>query len=477
MKVFFGGAEKGSYRNMLIKEDVKRYGFNLTHLPIPKKKELDLRTLFNNGEVLLYSSENDEDDARYDQFLRDHADELDIVIGRPQYDGSWLNEKYVPIWNDPKDLERFAWLCQKHGRVAVSDKAIDGSNISRINSLSQRWGAQLIGITSKPDLIEKINWEAVVVGSWTSVIRYGETQIWDGHGLRRYPAQQKETARKRHRADILRLGIDFDAVMDDDVSALGSLAIASWQQWEGATFGGYDPSEDDDEIEFNTAEKGSNIIIDPMAPTKQNTARGGSNIVSTPSEVRHESERLLLPVMGIENVVSMPSVTVDAQGESIEVDPEKIPVIKYNANPLRSCDYCYLASRCPAFKENATCAFELPIEIRTKDQLQSALRGLLEMQVGRVMFARFAEELEGQGLDPALSEEIDRMFKLVEKFKDISDTRETVRFEMEAKASGGVLSRLFGSRAGESLRMLDGGGMNAQQSDQFYDNVIDVDGQ
>jgi hypothetical protein len=474
VKVYFGGAEKGTYRNILKDLDVKRFAMNLTHLPIPKKNELDLPIMFNGGEILVYISEGDEDLARYDSFIRDNADQLDIIIGHPTYDGAWLGEKYVPIWNDENDVERLAWLCQKNGRVAISDKAINNKNQSRIRQLSERWGTKLIGITSKPDLIEGIPWESVVVVSWTSVLRYGETQVWDGHGLRRYPAQQKDSARRKHRADIMRLGIDYDAVIEDEVAVVGALAVESWKQWETRTFGGYDPVTDDDEHEFIDPETGVVIAISPPTPTSPNVAPRGSSIAINAPEKRHENERLLLPVMGIENVVSIGSQTYDNEGESIEIAPESTPVIKYNANPLRQCDNCYLSSRCPSFKEHSECAFSLPIEIRTKDQLQAAMRAIMEMQVGRVMFARFAEELEGQGLDPALSQEMDRLFNLVDKFKNISDTRDTVRFEVEARGSSGVLSRLFGNKAGEQARMLPGGGMGPDATNAMYAEIIDL---
>jgi hypothetical protein len=323
MKIFFGGAEKGSYRKMLVNAGVQRYALNLTHFPIPKKKELDLSALFNGGDIIVYTSENDEDINRFDTFVRDFADSLHMVIGRPDYDGAWLGEKYYPLWNDENDLERLAWLCQKYGRAAISDKAVTGKNVARIASIATRWSAKLIGITSKPDLIERIQWDIVIVGSWTSAIRYGETQVWDGHGLRRYPAQQKESARRKHRADITRLGIDFDAVMDDNVSAVGTLAIASWQQWETHTFGGYDPMNTDDEQEFNPPEKDGIVAIHPDTHTPTFLVPGGSTIaINTPNK-RHESDRVLLPVMGIEAITSFGSQTVDTEGESIEVDPER----------------------------------------------------------------------------------------------------------------------------------------------------------
>ena len=459
---------------MLVNAGVTRFGINLTHFAIPKKKQLDLGEMFKGGEVILYLSENDEDLARYDLFVREHIDNLTFVIGRPDYDGAWMGEKYVPVWNDPDDLERLTWLCQKYPRVAISDKAITGKNMTRIGQISMRWGTHLIGMTSKPDLIERMPWESVLVGSWSSALRYGETQVWDGHTLHRYPAQQKESARKRHRADIQRLGVNYDAVLDDEVTAVAFLAIQSWKAWESKNFGGYDPMNDDDENEFAHLPESQNIMISGDDQNPVSVAPRGANIVTNVPEKRHGDARTLLPVMGIETITSIGSQTQDSQGESIEVDPEQVSVLRYNADPLRQCNHCYLASRCPQYQENTECAFSLPIEIRTKDQLNSAMRALIEMQVGRVMFARFAEELEGQGLDSTLSAEMDRTFKMVEAIKNISDSRDLIRFEVEARGSSGVLSRLFGQKAGEQARQLPNGGLSEEATNNMYADIIDL---
>lgn len=385
-----------------------------------------------------------------------------------------MGEKYVPIWNDSEDLERLQWLCQKYGRVAISDRAITGRNLNRIGQIATRWSTQLIGLTSKPDVIEKIGWESVVVVSWSSSVRYGETQVWDGHALHRYPAQQKESARKRHRNDIIRLGVDYDAVIEDEVNAVANLAIQSWKAWETKNFGGYDLMNEDDEQEFSLFDDGQITMISGDTQTPQSVAPRGTNIVPQVPEKRHENKRTLLPVMGIDTITSMGSQTLDNEGESIEVNPEQVSILKYNADPLRQCNHCYLASRCPQFQENTECAFSLPIEIRTKDQLNSAMRALVEMQVGRVMFARFAEELEGQGIDTTLSTEMDRVFTMIEKLKNISDTRDTVSFTMEAKGTSGVLSRLFGAKAGEQARMLPNGGYDENATNNMYADIIDM---
>lgn len=477
MKIFLGGAEKGTHRSLLLASNVKRVSVNITHLSIPKRKEFDPEQVFGGAELLVYTSEGDEDLNRYMDFVREYADSLSYVIGRPDMDGDWLGDKYVPVWNDGDDLERLAWLCQRYGRVAISDKAINTKTLPRIRSLSQRWGSQLFGLTSKPEVIESLPWDVVVVGSWTSSIRYGETQVWDGHGLRRYPAQQKISSRKKHRADIVRLGVDYDAVMEDNVDAVGTLAIKSWLQWEERTFGAYDPSPVDDEEEFGDAKEGEIVTIAPDTPSGLTAVSRGTSVTTPPLEKRHESERQLLPVMGIEHLLSVGTQMPSEQGEYIEIDPQETPVIRYQSNPIRQCDSCYLASRCPAFKEHSDCGFKLPVEIKTKDQLQAVLQAMIEMQASRVLFARFAEELEGQGLDPALSSEMDRLFSLVDRFKTISDTRDLMRIEVEARGGAGVLSRLFGQKAGETNRQLPGGGMDGNQTDRFIQSVIDTNGQ
>jgi len=333
MIVFFGGAEKGSHRNLLIDNSVENMAVNITHLPIPKTKEFDIDKVFNGANVGVYCSENDEDINKYNDFIREHAEMLSFVIGRPDYDGDWLGDKYIPIWSDNDDLERLAWLCQRYGRVAISDKAINAKTIPRIRSLSQRWGAMLIGITSKPDIIEALPWDVVIVGSWTSALRYGETQIWDGHALRRYPAQQKESSRRKHRSDIIRLGIDFDAVMEDEVTAVGNLAIRSWQAWEAKTFLGYDPPKEADEEEFVNDEEGEIATIPPETHSGVLPSPRGSSLTSGHLEKRHESDRMLLPVMGIEHIVSMGTQMPNEQGEHIEINPETTPVIRYQSNP------------------------------------------------------------------------------------------------------------------------------------------------
>lgn len=455
MRIALSGGEKGTYRRILVANHVPYVALNVTQFSIPKTKEVNLKEMFNGADVVVYTSDGDEDLEKFDSFVRSYGDDLAAVIGRPDYNGDWLGEKYVPLWNDEHDIERLAYLCQKYGRAAVSDRAINGKTLPRIKQLQQRWGAKLIAISSKIDVIESLDWETVIVSSWTSVVRYGETQVWDGHGLRRYPSQKKESARKRHRNDIVRLGVDYDAVMEDDVSAIAELSVKSWLAWQSHSLQpAYHPLEGGEMNAMDDDENEQIAITPPITPSSSFQVSSTHSIAIGAPEKRHESEQLLLPVIGVETTVSRSMVSTADGDEFLDSQGDEVPVIRASSSTIRSCNNCYLAPRCPAFKEHSECAYRIPVELRTKEQLRSALASILEMQTSRVLFARFAEELEGQGMDPMLSQEMERLFKLVKEFKDIEDTRDLVRFEMEARGSSGVLSRIFGAKVTDKMQEL-----------------------
>lgn len=454
MKVVLSGGEKATYRNVLVDNKAPAIALNLTQYSVPKTKVVNLRELLGNAEVFVYTSDGDENVDEFDAFVREHADEIDVVIGRPDYNGDWLNEKYVPLWNDEFDMERLAYICQKYGRAAISDRAINSKTISRIRQLQQRWGARLYGLTSKIDTIESIEWDTVIVSSWTSVVRYGETQVWDGHGLRRYPAQKRDSARSKHRSDIVRIGCDYDAILEGDVKELSKLSVRSWLAWASSS-GAYHLSGDLDESEFDTPETGGIVTMTPLNLTSPNPVSTSNVVAHDPPTARHESTKKLLPVIGVETAIAK-TVFTTPDGEEVQEDQGKeVQALSYSDSGVRQCDSCYLASRCPAFQEHVECAYKIPVELRTKEQLRAVLRAMLEMQTSRVLFARFAEELEGQGMDSGLSAEMDRLFKLVKEFRDIEDTRDLVRFEMEARGSSGVLSRIFGEKAASKANELE----------------------
>ena len=106
---------------------------------------------------------------------------------------------------------------------------------------------------------------------------------------------------------------------------------------------------------------------------------------------------------------------------------------------------------CPEAKPGSACAFEIPVSIQSSDDLRTLIKSVIEVQGQRVFFGTFTEQLLGE-VDPNVGREMDRLLNLVSKWKEIEDTRDTVKIAVEAHASQGVISRLFGSVAGKNAR-------------------------
>ena len=61
---------------------------------------------------------------------------------------------------------------------------------------------------------------------------------------------------------------------------------------------------------------------------------------------------------------------------------------------------------------------------------------------------RMAEELNGGYADPNTSQEMDRLMKLVKTVKDMETNKEFIQITASRSSEGGVLSQLFGPKAG-----------------------------
>jgi hypothetical protein len=266
-------------------------------------------------------------------------------------------------------------------------------------------------------------------------MKFGETQVWDGKKMHRYNAERKNEVRTRHTDHIEAMGIDVAGILLEDSDEIARLAITSWQHF---------------------SENLSNGIVIPLPQRSEVTIGDKSmdefsgsevNLLDTrPPEGRH---RKVLPVMGMSSITS-----TERLGDGTEIIEEQA-IVRVVSESIRACDNCFLAtSGCPGFVPGASCAYSIPVEIRSKDQLQSVMQSMVELQTQRVLQARFAEEIAGQELTPEVGKEMDRLFNSMEKMRDIMDNRDTVKMTVEARGRSGVLSRLFGDKVGTNAKML-----------------------
>ena len=182
--------------------------------------------------------------------------------------------------------------------------------------------------------------------------------------------------------------------------------------------------------------------------------------------VRDPSETRTLPVFAVSTKTI---IDKDDDGKDVIRDA---PVIGSSVSSLRQCNTCFVAANCPAFKPDNTCAFNLPVEIKTKEQLKGLLNAVIEMQGARVAFARFAEELNGGYPDPNTGQEIDRLFKIIKSMKELEENTEFVRMTVERQTAGGVMSALFGDRA-NTLRELPNGGISEEETTRIISSNLE----
>jgi hypothetical protein len=358
-------------------------------------------------------------------------------------------DRFVPVWNFEEGHSALHALAQRYDNVGIPGNAIeeDKALASYTRALTSQFGTTFHALGSmKPDNLRQVNFETASTLAWISPMMRGETIIWDGTKLMRYPKRMKDQARRRYKSVIEKADLDYNLIMGDDSNEVTRLAIWSYLQLEDHINKKSTPLLSDNSVHMDDPGNAETGWVEPV--------NKGSDMrkLYDKTNTRDASEMGILPgfSMGVKTIIDK-----DSAGRDIIVDA---PILGSSSQSLRQCNTCFVANNCPAFKPEASCAFSLPVEVKTKDQLKALLNAIIEIQGSRVAFMRFAEEMNGGYADPNTSQEIDRLFKIVKQLKELEENKEFVRMTVERQTSGGVMSALFGDRA-SSLKDLPNEGL------------------
>ena len=359
----------------------------------------------------------------------------DVVKNRAVYEN---DPKLWVVWHEAYSVPLLEEWAAEWKNVAISGAAID--SITNLASITQRikgkYDVSFHGLAvARPDVLRAIPFETVSTLSWISPMRRGETIVWDGNKLVRYPKKMKAQARLRYKTVVEKAGLDFRKFVDDDTKEATKVAVWSYIQLEKA-------------MSKNKKPQVSDNSDDTLYTGLMETGVGGSNnsgfemrkVDRAEVVQRDPNEVVPLPVFGFE----MKTIVETEDGHDVLRD---VPIVKGQYGTLRQCNTCFVKDSCPAFQEDTTCKFNLPVEVKTKEQLKALLTSIVEMQAQRVAFMRFQEELSGGYADPNVSQEIDRLFKVVGNMKDLETNKEFVQITASRQTSGGVLSAIFGDKA------------------------------
>jgi hypothetical protein len=504
MNIVFMGGEVPSHRLLLIDAGVKHISLSywgLAKRGLPKTKNYllsekypdDVKIYVDGGgrhadAAGLSTRELQDYAAAFEDFI---ANNYDHIAGVIEFDsqvlgsewiaeqrktlGFELQEKYWPVWKPEMGHASLFALSEQWENVALLGNTIDSDTTlsGRTRALQSQFGTKFHGLgCAKPDNLRQIPFETASTLSWLSPMMRGETIVWDTTRLVRYQKKQKDQARPRYKNVINRAGLDFDKILNDDSNEVTRLAIWSYLELEKSMDKKKPPHltlVDGEKLSDNSAHMDDPGSAETLGLEPDNSAlevRKDLGIEPTKVIVRDASETRTLPVFSV-NTKTV--IDKDSDGRDLIRD---VPVLETTSVSLRQCDTCFVAANCPAFKPQNTCAFNLPVEVKTKDQLKGLLNAIIEMQGARVAFARFAEELNGGYPDPNTGQEIDRLFKIVKSLKELEENKEFVRMTVERQTSGGVLSALFGDKA-NTLREMPNGGISEENTTRIISDHID----
>lgn len=443
---------------------------------LPKTKKYELENYFADGvEIFVHAGmphnksfteeEFEEFAADYEDFIANNLHRISgfTEVDHPELSANFIDQQRATVWAEVPE-EKF-WpvytggnlesLAVRYLNVGVpNDQIGESKELVHVQRYSRQHGSQfhVLG-AAKPEIISNFPALTTSTLAWLSPMMRGETIIWDGTKLVRYPKRMKEQARPRYKAAYEKAGLDFDKIVADDATEISKLAIWSFQELQKYHNNGLLVTNKDEMLPHDNAETPSDGVTNKGVELRKVTQRNPQEITT-------------LPVLGVELTRT---IETDSSGHDVVRD---VPVLRSNSSSLRQCDTCFVAQNCPAFKPTNACAYNLPVEIKTKEQMKSLVNSLVEMQGQRVAFAKFAEDLNGGYPDPNVGQEMDRFFKMLKTIKELDDSRELMRVTVERQGSGGVLSAIFGDKA-QTLTELPNGGFDKNQTDEVIAKVIE----
>ena len=451
MQIYFAGAEVPSHLSVLRDCGVERVAVNIANLA---RQSITLNTWATKKrleglEWVLYADNPTQEVDPVLELLSGCEVQPEIITGPVSwYETTWLANSdllFLPTWDasDPTILRDYT---QNYDGVTLPDSVVDNPTAVRQARASIPRLGQLAALTGRSKGLERF--DTLVSSAWWAVQKYGETQVWTSNRLVRLNSDDKRLKREKYAPAITALGCDATKLLEDDPTESVKCAVLSWLALEKHLVRG--PVHTLSEVAIPDTRVPTNVV--PITPG-----------VARPSpQPRHH----LLPVMTTTDTLVG---DVDAEGNEIE---ERLPTISVTPQSLRQCNTCSLAVACPSFTPGSVCSYSIPVEIKSKTQLVAVMRSVTEIQTQRILMGRFAEEVQGEH-NPDLGKEMDRLFTMFERWRNIEDSRDSLKITVDSKGSGapamGVLSRLFGSQVGQNAVLLD----HAVDSNEIIDEMTD----
>ena len=137
------------------------------------------------------------------------------------------------------------------------------------------------------------------------------------------------------------------------------------------------------------------------------------------------------------------------------------------------CSNCYIRDLCPEFREGASCAYKIPVQVTSKRQMRSLQDTLIAMQTQRVMVMRMIEQVKGGYADANTSAELDRLQRMIKHKWEAEKSGFRLTIEADGTAKDGILTNLLGTDVGDQMTTLEEP-VDAKEAMQDM-NIFDAD--
>ena len=445
MQIFFAGAESQSHLDTLRSCGVERVAVSVSNLARHTHDYAAWATQSRLAGLdwLVYADSPTVPVAPLLELLAGSSSDPEVVAGPLDWaTETWLNDSdvmFLPIW-DGHDAAGLRHFVELYDGVVLPDVVVDNQLAVRQARAAMGRMSTLGGLTGRSKGIDKF--DLLISSAWWAVQKHGETQVWTGNRLVRLNSDDKHLKRQRYAEHMEALGVNVSAVLTDDPTETAKLSIYSWLALEQFLSTG-------SALEHVPV---TPVVTNGISSTVPILVPGGNGVASGPTPIRHKSASVL-PVM---ESITTDLTTTDEDGNQ---STEQYSTVNSTADSVRQCSTCALGPACPSYQPGAKCSYNIPVVIRTKDQRQAVLRTLVEIQTQRILMGTFAEQVQGQP-DNQVGKEMDRLFSMVERWKQIEE--QSTRLNIGITATGGdadgslgMISRLFGSEAGQNARALD----------------------
>jgi hypothetical protein len=486
-QLYFLGGEQPSWVHQLVDGGVTRVGLSYWSLSRRVNAEkVDVASRFADVEDVLlesggYQANADPDRmtvgewedyaADYESFVERNIDALTLVteLDCPALGPAWVEKRrrefyaklppevFLPVWHPDQGERVLRDLLDEFNRVSVVASVLDdrGSSVgSQLMSAARRHPGMVLhgSALTKPEMVETHPFTSAASSSWISPTRYGDTIVWDGQRMVRYPMKYKDQARVRHQRDFQLGGFDAEAIAAGNNKELTRWTIWCWLQWEQwvRTRRG-----EHAEPAMSAPESGNSIELS----TKPEISDTEQLPVAGPPR---ERQRELLPVFAV--VAADDEDSEDKQSKQVTV----------MGRSVRQCNTCIIGRDCPKYSPGFECGYDMPVAIKTKAQRKAFLDGLNEIQAQRIAFMRLREEVLGGYSDPNLSKEIKLASDLMRTQAEIEDDGDYFEMTLRGKRGGaqGALSKFFGADVGAAAQALPNGGYTREETDLVLESAV-----